>query len=147
MQLIKVGDFHFNGSLVEVTNLDELREALKCPVDRVMLDNMDNDTLRKAVDMKPVEPGPLPPSKHEFTMDRTALAIAAANEGCIDETLSALVAAAEAEFYMAEPGEFAASLIDKMSLPLPWRRDVIPSLHGERCTGSAPRTELPVKKF
>lgn len=34
---------------VEVKNLDELREALGCRVDRIMLDNMDPDTMREAV--------------------------------------------------------------------------------------------------
>jgi nicotinate-nucleotide pyrophosphorylase (carboxylating) len=34
---------------VEVTDLDQLREALVLPVDRVMLDNMDLETMREAV--------------------------------------------------------------------------------------------------
>ncbi|MBI2952343.1 carboxylating nicotinate-nucleotide diphosphorylase [bacterium] len=34
---------------VEVRNLDELREALACRVDRIMLDNMDIETMREAV--------------------------------------------------------------------------------------------------
>jgi nicotinate-nucleotide pyrophosphorylase (carboxylating) len=34
---------------VEVTNLKELDEAIKCDVDRVMLDNMDIETMTKAV--------------------------------------------------------------------------------------------------
>ncbi len=34
---------------VEVKNLDELREALELPVDRIMLDNFDLDTMREAV--------------------------------------------------------------------------------------------------
>lgn len=34
---------------VEVKNLDELREALGCHVDRIMLDNMGIDTVREAV--------------------------------------------------------------------------------------------------
>ncbi len=34
---------------VEVRNLDELREALACRVDRIMLDNMDMETMREAV--------------------------------------------------------------------------------------------------
>jgi hypothetical protein len=44
-----------------------------------------------------IGPGPLPESKHEFGHDLKALAIAVANEGCIDETLSALEAAYKAE--------------------------------------------------
>ena len=46
---------------------------------------------------KGVSPGPLPPSNHQFNRDLTALAISVAKEGCIDETLSALAAAAEVE--------------------------------------------------
>ncbi len=36
---------------VEVKNLSELDEALKLPVDRIMLDNMELDTMRNAVQM------------------------------------------------------------------------------------------------
>lgn len=36
---------------VEVTNLDQLAEALAAGVDRILLDNMDLDTMRRAVEM------------------------------------------------------------------------------------------------
>jgi len=42
-------DNHQRPIEVEVTNLDELREALTCPVDRIMLDNMDHETMAEAV--------------------------------------------------------------------------------------------------
>lgn len=42
-------DNHQRPIEVEVTNLEELREALTCPVDRIMLDNMDNETMSEAV--------------------------------------------------------------------------------------------------
>lgn len=42
-------DNHKRPIEVEVTNLDELREALTCQVDRIMLDNMDNETMSEAV--------------------------------------------------------------------------------------------------
>ena len=42
-------DNHKRPIEVEVTNLEELREALTCPVDRIMLDNMDNETMTEAV--------------------------------------------------------------------------------------------------
>ena len=42
-------DQHRHPIEVEVTNLEELKEALQCDVDRIMLDNMDNDTMREAV--------------------------------------------------------------------------------------------------
>ena len=44
-----------------------------------------------------VEPGQLPESKHFFGQDLKALAMAVAKEGCIDEALSALEAAAKVE--------------------------------------------------
>ena len=34
---------------VETRNLDEVREALGCKVDRIMLDNMNNDLMKEAV--------------------------------------------------------------------------------------------------
>lgn len=49
-----------------------------------------------------VEPGPVPPSVHSFEPDMTQLAMAAAQEGCIDETLSALVAAYEVDTRLDE---------------------------------------------
>ncbi len=42
-------DQHRHKIEVEVTNLEELKEALTCDIDRIMLDNMDNTTIRKAV--------------------------------------------------------------------------------------------------
>ena len=44
-------DNHKHPIEVEVTNLDELRQALECDVDRIMLDNMDNETMRQAVEI------------------------------------------------------------------------------------------------
>lgn len=47
----KLRDFHDDAVLieVEVTNLDELKQALACDVYRIMLDNMSNDEMRKAM--------------------------------------------------------------------------------------------------
>lgn len=47
----KLRDFHNDAILieVEVTNLDELKQALACDVYRIMLDNMSNDMMREAV--------------------------------------------------------------------------------------------------
>ena len=42
-------DQHKHPIEVEVTNLDELKQALTCDIDRIMLDNMDNQTMREAV--------------------------------------------------------------------------------------------------
>jgi hypothetical protein len=79
--------------------------------------------LRSAMGEGPVEPGPLPPSTHQFESDMTALVSGAAKEGCIDETLSALAAAAEADFYGAEAdngdstmGVISSILQEKMNI-------------------------------
>lgn len=42
-------DNHQHKIEVEVTNLEELKIALTCDIDRIMLDNMDNATMREAV--------------------------------------------------------------------------------------------------
>jgi nicotinate-nucleotide pyrophosphorylase (carboxylating) len=44
-------DNHQHKIEVEVTNLEELKIALTCDIDRIMLDNMDNKTMRKAVEI------------------------------------------------------------------------------------------------
>jgi len=36
---------------VEARNLNEVKEALECNIDRIMLDNMDIDTMKKAVEI------------------------------------------------------------------------------------------------
>ncbi|CAB9512192.1 expressed unknown protein [Seminavis robusta] len=46
---------------------------------------------------QPVEPGPMPPSSYVFGRNGTALALSTAQEGCIDETLSALLLAMEVQ--------------------------------------------------
>jgi len=46
-----------------------------------------------------IEPGPLPPSEHSFDNNLAALIQHTFEDGCIDETLSALAAAAEAHRY------------------------------------------------
>jgi len=45
-----LSDHHINSRIeVETTNLDEVREALSCNVDQIMLDNMDSNELKEAV--------------------------------------------------------------------------------------------------
>ena len=56
-----------------------------------------------------VEPGPLASSKHEFGQDLKALAIAAAKEGCVEETLSSLAAAYEVVARLDARKDLAAS--------------------------------------
>lgn len=40
---------------VEVTNLQQVQEAIECKVERMMFDNMSNDDVRKAVDLLPAD--------------------------------------------------------------------------------------------
>jgi nicotinate-nucleotide pyrophosphorylase (carboxylating) len=48
---VRAGDSRHRPIEVEVTNLDQLREALVLPIDRILLDNMSNDLMRAAVEM------------------------------------------------------------------------------------------------
>ena len=73
-----------------------VEDALKAGLDEVRHARTSFEIASK-LSGKNVGPGPLPPSSHEFGHDLTALALAVAMEGCVDETLSALAAAVEAE--------------------------------------------------
>lgn len=75
---------------------DLVDDALRAGLDEVRHAKVSFDIASKLTG-KEVGPGPLPPSKHEFGQDLTALALAVAREGCVDETLSAFVAALEVE--------------------------------------------------
>ena len=46
---VRVGDPRQRPIEVEVTNLDQLREALALPIDRILLDNMSHEMMRAAV--------------------------------------------------------------------------------------------------
>ncbi|KAL9185022.1 hypothetical protein ACHAXT_002799 [Thalassiosira profunda] len=73
-----------------------------------------------------VGPGPLPLSSHQFEKNLTALATSVAKEGCVDETLSALVAAAEVELIdeILETGSVPVSKYAGVSRDtLAWIRD------------------------
>jgi len=47
---VREGDQHHRPIEVEVTNLDQLREALALPIDRILLDNMSHEMMRAAVE-------------------------------------------------------------------------------------------------
>jgi len=70
---------------------------------RAALDEVDHATASFEAVFKltgeTVEPGPLPPSVHKFDTNIGTLMRNTVKEGCIDETLSALAAAAEADMY------------------------------------------------
>ena len=48
---VRAGDPRQRPIEVEVTNLDQLREALALPIDRIMLDNMSHEMMRAAVSL------------------------------------------------------------------------------------------------
>mmetsp|Transcript_22333 Transcript_22333/g.39359 ORF Transcript_22333/g.39359 Transcript_22333/m.39359 type:complete len:984 (-) Transcript_22333:201-3152(-) len=75
---------------------DLVEDAIKAALDEVRHTKTSFDIASNLVG-KGVGPGPLPPSRHEFNHDLTTLAMSVAKEGCVDETLSALAAAAECE--------------------------------------------------
>jgi len=75
---------------------DLVRDALEAGLDEVRHANISFEIASKLTG-KDVRPGHLPESKHAFRHNMTELAMAVAKEGCIDETLSALAAAADAE--------------------------------------------------
>lgn len=75
---------------------DLVEDALKAGMDEIRHARTSFEVASKLVG-KPVGPGPLPPSTHKFGDDLTSLALAVAREGCVDETLSAIVADLEVE--------------------------------------------------
>ena len=70
--------------------------SLKAGLDEIKHARISFDIASKLIG-KEIKPGPLPHSSHQFDHNLTALALAVAKEGCVDETLSALAAAAEVE--------------------------------------------------
>ena len=73
-------DQHRHPIEVEVTNLEELKEALGCDVDRIMLDNMDNETMREAV---AITQGKIPLEASGNVSLHTVAGIAATGVDCI----------------------------------------------------------------
>ena len=75
---------------------DLVEDALTAGMDEIRHARTSFEVASKLVG-KPVGPGPLPPSNHKFDHDLTSLALAVAREGCVDETLSAIIADLEVE--------------------------------------------------
>lgn len=75
---------------------DLVEDALKAAMDEVRHAKVSFE-IASLLAGKDVAPGPLPASNHEFKRDLMSLAMSVAKEGCIDESLSALIAAAEVE--------------------------------------------------
>ncbi|KAL7525528.1 hypothetical protein ACHAXR_002531 [Thalassiosira sp. AJA248-18] len=74
---------------------DLVEGALKAGLDEIRHAKISFEIASKLIG-NTIEPGPLPKSTHEFNHNLTELAMAVAKEGCIDETLSALIAVADA---------------------------------------------------
>ncbi|KAL7534396.1 hypothetical protein ACHAWF_004819 [Thalassiosira exigua] len=73
-----------------------VEDSLKAALDEVRHAKASFDIASKLAGAH-VGPGPLPPSSHSFDRNLTKLAMSVAREGCVDETLSSLALAAEAE--------------------------------------------------
>jgi hypothetical protein len=69
-----------------------VEDSLKAGLDEICHAQVSFEIASKLLG-KDVDPSSLPESKHEFGQDLTALALAVAREGCVDETLSAIAAA------------------------------------------------------
>lgn len=75
---------------------DLVEDSLKAALDEVRHAKISFEIASKLLG-KDITPGALPSSSHQFDQNLTKLAMAVAKEGCVDETLSALAAAAEVE--------------------------------------------------
>ena len=80
-----------------------------------------------------VEPGPLPQSSHRFEQNETALAMATAREGCVDETLSALVAALEVDEQLNHPEKMKWLTKEEQD----WLKDTVRTIAIEEAAHSA----------
>ncbi len=77
---VRAGDLRHRPIEVEVTNLDQLREALAQPIDRILLDNMSLDQMRQAVE---IADGRIPVEASGNVNLDTVAAIAATGVGYI----------------------------------------------------------------
>lgn len=73
-----------------------VKDSIKAAQDEVRHAKVSFD-IASILNGKTVGPGPLPASSLEFKHDMTALALAVAKEGCVDETLSTFAASLEAK--------------------------------------------------
>lgn len=75
---------------------DLIADALKAALDEVQHASISFD-MASLLTQRPMSPGHLPPTSLEYTKDLESLALATAREGCVDETVSSLIAAAEVQ--------------------------------------------------
>jgi hypothetical protein len=75
---------------------DLIRDSLNAAMDELN-HAVTSFEIASLLTQQPIQPGKLPPSKHAFEKNLTALALATAREGCIAETLSALELAMEVD--------------------------------------------------
>lgn len=111
---------------------DLVEDALKAALEEVRHAKTSFDIASKLT-RKELGPGPLPESNHVFAQDMTALAMGVATEGCVDETLSALEAAAEADFIdiMLENGAAGTKYEDVGKDLLIWIRNELRTISSE----------------
>jgi hypothetical protein len=93
-----------------------------------------------------LEPGPLPSSELNFSNNLTTLALAVAQEGCIDETLSALTLAHSVDGTTAvdlRDGDLLSLLAEKTSrIPKEEANHAILAWPGAQFIGCAPLTQM-----
>lgn len=103
---------------------DLVEDALKAGLDEIRHAKISFEIASKLAG-KNVGPGPLPKSTHMFQHNLTEMAMALAREGCVDETLSALVAVAEAEAIstVLETGTGMTKYLNVTDSTLIWLKD------------------------
>jgi hypothetical protein len=115
-----------------------VEDALKAAIDEVRHAKVSFDIASLLVG-KEIAPGPLQASSLEFKQNLTALALAVAKEGCVDETLSSFAAALEAneihDAIESNTDKTKYSDVDRNTLVL--MRDELRKIAAEESTHSA----------
>jgi hypothetical protein len=115
-----------------------VEDALKAAIDEVRHAKVSFDIASLLVG-KEIAPGPLPASSLEFKQNLTALALAVAKEGCVDETLSTFSAVLEAneihDAIESNSDKTKYSGVDRSTLVL--MRDELWKIAAEESTHSA----------
>lgn len=119
---------------------DLVRDALVAALDEVRHAETSFDIASRLTGRE-INAGPLPESTHAFGQDINALAMAVAKEGCVDETLSALEAAAEVDlidFVLASNYDRTHSKYSGIDTTvLTWIRDELRTISLEESAHSA----------
>ena len=111
---------------------DLLQDSLTAASDEVRHAKISFEVASYFLGQTAVEPGPLAQSSHRFEQNETALAMATAREGCVDETLSALVAALEVDEQLDHPKMKWLSEEERV-----WLKDTVRTIAIEEAAHSA----------